>query len=389
MGRTRLAIGLFLAATVLVIGAAVAWEARYTISHTYAYLRDPPKSPAERGNGGPARALLLYDPGAIDRDRAGNVYIVDRGRGPTQGSIIWKIDTNGIARAVAGTGRRGNAATGIPALRSDLGMAVGLSVDPLGQILFVDNVNHVLLRVASDGTITRIAGTGAPGYSGDGGPANEAALNAPYDVHRDSQGNIYIADTSNHRIRKVSPHGIITTVAGIGEPGYAGDDGPAIEAKLNKPYNILIDGKDRLLIDDSNNHVIRRVDDNGVITTIVGSGRKGYAGDGGPALEARLDTPQALFLAAKPLLYVGDEHNHVVRVLGPDGTLSHLIGTGEPGFAADGTPARVAPLNDPEGILVREDGSIIILDGDNGRVIEIDTEGRARNFAGRGIRSGG
>ena len=262
-------------------------------------------------------------------------------------------------------------------------------MDPLGQILFVDNVNHVLLRVASDGTITRIAGTGAPGYSGDGGPANEAALNAPYDVHRDSQGNIYIADTSNHRIRKVSPHGIITTVAGIGEPGYAGDDGPATEAKLNKPYNILIDGKDRLLIADSNNHVIRRVDDNGVITTIVGSGRKGYAGDGGPALEARLDTPQALFLAAKPLLYVGDEHNHVVRVLGPDGTLSHLIGTGEPGFAADGTPARVAPLNDPEGILVREDGSIIILDGDNRRVIEIDTEGCARNFAGRGIRSGG
>ena len=318
----------------------------------------------------------------IAEDREGNLLVADRGRWFGLGAI-WKISHNGRARLVAGTGHRGSVETGTNALASNLGRPEGLSVDNANRIYFADSVNHVVIRVENDGQITRIAGTGVPEFSGDGGPAVEASLSLPYDVRLDSQGSVYIADYGNNRIRKVTRDGIIQTVAGTGDPGYSGDGGLATDARLNGPYGIFVDDKDTLLIADTYNHVVRRVNNEGIITTIIGSGRQGYSGDGGPARAASLDGPQAIYVDGSGRTYVGDEHNHAIRVVSPDGLISTLIGTGVAGFNEDGPPRSDAQLNDPEYILVRKDGSLVISEGGNGRILVIGHNGRLQTLAGK------
>jgi hypothetical protein len=329
-----------------------------------------------------ATQIVLHNPMGIAEDREGNLIVADRGRWFGLGAI-WKISHNGRARLVAGTGHRGAVQTGTNALQSDLGSPEGLSVDNANRIYFADSVNHVVIRVENDGQITRIAGTGVPEFSGDGGPAVEASLSLPYDVRLDSQGSVYIADYGNNRIRKVTRDGIIQTVAGTGDPGYSGDGGLATDARLNGPYGIFVDDKDTLLIADTYNHVVRRVNNEGIITTIIGSGRQGYSGDGGPARAASLDGPQALYVDASGRTYVGDEHNHAIRVVSPDGLISTLIGTGVAGFNDDGTPGLDAQLNDPEYILIRKDGSLVISEGGNGRILVIGHNGRLQTLAGK------
>ena len=176
---------------------------------------------------------------------------------------------------------------------------------------------------------------------------------------------------------------MIETAAGTGEAGYAGDGAPATAARLNGPYGTCVDTADRLLIADSFNHVIRRVDEDGVITTIAGAGAAGYAGDGGPALQGLFDTPQSLAVDGDGRIYVGDEHNHAIRVVGTDGVISAFIGNGLPGFAAEGVTANQAQLNDPENLLLLRDGSMLITDGDNGRVLRVKPDGAVQPFAGR------
>ncbi len=339
------------------------------------------KTPVEVGDGMQAMDILLKDPMGIGQDGSGNVYISDRGY-----RFIWKIETNGKARVIAGTGRKGSALSGVSALESDLGSPQGLCVDRQNRIYFADSANHIVLRIEKDGILTRIAGTGLPGYGGDGGRAIHASLNKPYDVRLDSEENIYIADMGNHRIRMVTREGVIHTVAGIGEPGYSGDHGPAVASRLKGPYGIFLDSHDRLLIADSSNHVIRRVDRNGIITTIAGVGHPGYGGDGGPANAAMFDKPESLYVDEAGSIYVGDEHNHVIRVIDPDGTISTLLGTGTPGLGGDGIPASQAQLNDPENVMLRSDGSILITEGGNARVRMMKPNDLVETFAGRGER---
>jgi len=347
----------------------------------YCNVRFPPKTRVEVGDGMQAIDILLKDPMGIGQDESGNVYISDR-----RYHFIWKIDTRGKARVIAGTGRKGTALNSVSALESDLGSPQGLCVDSQDRIYFADSANHVVLRIEKDGHLTRIAGTGLPGYGADDGLAIHALLKRPYDVRFDSKENLYIADFANHRIRMVTREGDIHTVAGTGEPGYSGDDGPAVASRLNGPYGIFLDSQDRLLIADSLNHVIRRVDQNGIITTIAGVGHPGYSGDGGPANAAMFDTPQSLYADEAGSIYVGDEHNHAIRVIAPDGTISTLLGTGTPGFGGDGMPAPQAQLNDPENLILRSDGSILITDGGNGRVRMMKPNGLVETFAGRGKR---
>jgi NHL repeat len=230
----------------------------------------------------------------------------------------------------------------------------------------------------------RIAGNGSRGYDGDGKPATESSLAHPYDVRLDSKGNVYIADVFNHRIRKVDLNGIMTTVAGTGVQGYSGDGGLAVNAQLNMPYGILLDKNDNLLIADSENHVIRRVTSDGLIRTFAGSGQRGYDGDGGPALAAKFDSPQSLAIDSQGRIYIVDEHNNAIRVIEVNGTVRTLVGTKGPGFSGDGGPASLAQIADPESILIRKDGSVLISARDNSRLRIISPEGVISTFAGKG-----
>jgi hypothetical protein len=344
-------------------------------------LRHDLLSPAELGDDGPVIAIRLGDPMGLGQDAAGNLLVSDRGGGGS-GRVVWRLGTDGIARIAAGTGRRGTAPTGIPGRRSSLGSPQGLSVDGEGRVYFADSYNHVILRIDEDGTLRRIAGIGRPGVAGDGGPAAAAALNQPYDVRPDAQGNLYIADFGNHRIRKVSQDGLIQTVAGRGDAGYSGDGGPATAARLNGPYGVYPDAKLGLLIADSHNHVIRVVDGRGFIRTLAGTGRRGLAGDGGPASSARFDTPQALWVSSSGSIYIGDEHNHAIRLIDPNGVVHRVAGAGGAGFSADGTPADSGRLADPENILVTGDGAVLFTEAGSGRVRSVDRSGRLGTIAG-------
>jgi sugar lactone lactonase YvrE len=338
------------------------------------------KAPADVGSGGPARAALIEDPMGLGEDQAGNLYVSDRGN-----RFIWKIDPSERATVVAGNGQADQPREDVPALSSPLGSPEGLVVDRAGNVIFVDSLAHLVLKLDRTGRLRRIAGTGLPGDGGDGGPAPAALLKRPYDVRLDSRGNLFIADFANHRIRRIDARGFITTVAGTGTAGYTGDGGPATQAQLNGPYGIWLDAQDNLLIADSQNHVIRRVGADGVITTIAGTGQPGYAGDGGPARAGRFDTPQSLCAAPSGVLYINDEHNHAIRRVERAGTLSTWLGQGQPGFAGDGGTRTEVLLNDPENIWVRRDGSLLITDGDNGRVRRLGPDGRVSTIAGRGI----
>jgi len=187
---------------------------------------------------------------------------------------------------------------------------------------------------------------------------------------------------NNQRVRSVDPSGTITTVAGTGEAGFSPDGTPGHAARLDTPWGIGLDLEERLLIGDGANHRIRRLEPDGTLTTLAGSGRPGFAGDGGPALEARLNYPEALFAAPDGSLYFGDEWNHAVRVVRPDGTVDTLMGLGFPGRAWIGGIARFSPVSDPESVLWTPEG-LIVADGDNGRVIRIDEDGVVRLVAGR------
>lgn len=332
-----------------------------------------------------ARDILLLSPMGVAEDEAGNLFVGDRGKWFGLAGI-WRINGDGRARLIAGSGRRGAVEIGGAALTSDLGSPEGLSLDGEGRIYFADSVNHLVLRIETDGRLTRIAGSGRAGFGGDGGPAIEADLNRPFDVRLGSRGEVYIADYENHRIRKVTPDGRIETVAGNGAPGYSGDGGPATAAQLNGPYGIFVDADDSLLIADSFNHVIRRVGPDGRIATLFGSGERGYAGDGGPAKAAAFAVPESLYVDPDGHILIGDELNHAVRLVAPDGRISTLAGTGVEGFSADGALASNAEINDPEYLFSREDGSVVVSEGDNGRVLVIKPDGKLYTLAGRSHR---
>jgi sugar lactone lactonase YvrE len=351
----------------------------YTSLTVFLYnFSNPAFNPSDMGDRMPATKITLVNPGGITQDSDENVYISDRI------GIIWKIKPNGVAHVIAGAGRRGRAQPGTNALEADLGAPESLAVDDQNRLYFADSVNHVVLRIAADGTLERIAGDGRLGNRGDDGPAIKASLYRPYDIRFDSRGNLYIVDVGNNRIRKVNQQGIISTVAGTGETGYSGDGGLATSAHLRGPYGAFLDGKDHLYIADSGNNVISLVDNNGIISTIAGSDRRGYAGDGGPATAALMDSPQFLVVDDNGSIFVGDEHNHAIRIITPEGTISTLIGGRTQAIPEQShSNMQEVVLNDPEALLLQSDGSLLIVDGGNARVIRLRSDGTIEHFAGR------
>ena len=325
------------------------------------------------GDGGPATAALLNLPGDVALDGAGNLYIAD-----TLNNRIRKVDAAGVISTVAGDGTRGYGGDGGPATAAQLTFPYGVAPDGSGNLYIVDSSNQRIRKVDAAGVITTVAGDGTRGYGGDGGPATAALLNFPGGVALDGAGNLYIADSSNDRIRKVDAAGVISTVAGDGTYGFGGDGGPATAAQLNLPGGVALDGAGNLYIADLLNHRIRKVDAAGVISTVAGDGptgedEGGFGGDGGPAVAARLNYPGDVAPDGAGNLYIADRFNHRIRKVDAAGVISTVAGDGptgedEGGFGGDGGPATAAQLNSPRSVALDGAGNLYIADYENHRI---------------------
>ena len=348
------------------------------------------------GDGGPATEAklgFLWGPESVAVDGPGHLYIADTGN-----LRVRRVDAvTGIINTVAGGGVGDGGPATQATLFSSAGMIAeargGVFVDGSGNIYIADSRNHRIRRVdAITGIITTVAGTGAFGFAGDGGPAVQATLYLPEGVHGDASGHLYIADSDNHRIRRVDAiTGIITTVAGTGAFGFAGDGGPAAEAELAFPLGVFVDRSGALYIADTFNSRVRRVDGaTGLITTVAGTGQEGFAGDGAPANQAALSRPEGVFVDRSGALYIADSANHRVRrVDGATGLITTVAGTGEGDYAGaysgDGGSATEAGLGRPEGVFVDAAGTLYIADTWNNRIRRLDAgTGLITTVAGTG-----
>src|SRR5215831_10628897 len=192
-----------------------------------------------------------------------------------------------------------------------------------------------IYRVGADGRLTLVAGSGIPGFSGDGGPATSAQINGPMGLALDGSGNLFFADSANNSIRKIAPNGIINTVAGTGVAGFTGDDGPAADAQLRVPHSVAVDSSGNLFIADTSNVRVRKIDSTGIITTVAGVGITGFAGDGGPAKNAQIGAPEALATDGSGNLFFTEPGNARLREVTPDGIIQTIAGNGTPGFSGD------------------------------------------------------
>jgi RHS repeat-associated protein len=323
-------------------------------------------TPGSEGDGGPATQAQLTFPNGVATDASGNLYIADSGN-----NRIRKVDTNGIISTVAGTGASGFSGDGGPAKEAELRYPAGVAVDAAGNVFIGDYRNHHIRKVETNGIISTVAGNGVEGYGGDDGPAIQAKLRYPYGVAVDVSGNLYIADYLNSRIRKVDTNGIITTVAGTGAFGYGGDGGPATQAKLDYPAAVAVDGLGNLYIADSGNYRIRKVDTSGVITTVAGTGTYGFSGDGGEATKARISYSYGIEVDASGNLYFSDYLNNRIRKVDTDGIIITVAGKGSNGSSGDGGPPTQAELAGPVGVVVGVSGNLFIGDYANHRIRKV------------------
>ncbi|WP_332368343.1 hypothetical protein [Spirosoma telluris] len=246
---------------------------------------------------------------------------------------------------MAGTGAYGYSGDNGPATSANLGSPAGIAVDGLGNLFIADKNTHTIRKVTTTGTITTVAGNGSSGFSGDTGPAISANLNSPYAVAVDAAGNLFIADMGNHRIRKVSIDGNINTVAGTGTQGFSGDTDLAINANLNTPSGIAVDGTGNLFIADALNHRIRKITTDGKINTIAGTGNQGFSGDTGPATSADLASPTGIALDGTGNLFIADLANHRIRKIDTGNIITTVAGNSTQGFSGDNGQATSANLN--------------------------------------------
>ena len=262
------------------------------------------------GDGGPATLAHIYNPIAVAVDNAGNMYIADENN-----QRIRVVSAAGIISTLTGDGTAAFLGNNAPALGAELNTPTGIAVDNSGNIFIADQQNNRIRVVDSFGIIRTYAGSGFAGYGGDSSAATMARLNAPSDVATDGMGNVYIADAGNNRIRKVDTAGIITTVAGTTIAGFSGDGGPAVAAQLSFPFGIKADHAGNLFIADAGNERIRKVNAFGTITTVAGSGTAGFAGDGGPAIAAQLNNPTGIAVDPSGMMYIADGNNFRIRKL--------------------------------------------------------------------------
>ncbi|HEY1718922.1 MAG TPA: hypothetical protein VGH42_11615 [Verrucomicrobiae bacterium] len=304
-------------------------------------------------------------------DANGILFIAD-----SSNTRVRKVDANGIMTVVAGKSFTQNyGGDGGQATNASINYPYGVAFDAIGSMFIADNGNNRIRKVDTNGIITTVAGigagNGAQNISGDGGSATNAVVSWPWDVTADAQGNYYIADYGNRLIRKVDTNGIITTVAGNGTYGYSGDGGAATNATMTSPHRILVDATGNLFISDYSNNRIRKVDTNGIITTVAGNGTAGYSGDGGAATNAALHWPYGVAEDMAGNLFIADSQNNVIRKVDTNGIITTEVGTGTQGFSGDGGAPTNAMLNNVYGVAVSAAGNLFIADYGNARVRKV------------------
>ena len=325
----------------------------------------------------------LHEPFAIDFDAVGRAYIVQM-----TGNRVSVLDQHGNLSVLAGTGEKGPAEAEVAAAEARFDGPHHLLVGPDGALYVADTWNNCVRRIdLATRVVTRVAGTGAKGYAGDSGPAREAVFDSVFNIA--FRGKLlYVADLGNRRVRVVDlASGLVRTVAGNGSKGVPKDGGDAVSEPLVDPRAIALDARGNLYICERSGHALRMVDVSGKIRTVVGTGERGYSGDGGKALAARLDGPKHIFVEPSGDVLISDTENHAIRRYSPaDGTIRHVAGTGIAGAAGVPGPAAASELNRPHGAQVHPtSGEIYVSDSANNRVIRI---GRTRRLLAIGATSG-
>jgi len=271
---------------------------------------------------------------------------------------------------IAGNGKGEYSGDGGPALKAGLDQPFGIEIAPDGMLYFCDFTNQVVRRIdPKTAIITTVAGTGRKaGSAGDGGPASKALFHEPHEIRFDRSGNYYVSDTKSHVVRRVDAKtGIITTVAGTGQPGFSGDNGPATKAQFDLPIAVSLDAESGLFVCDIKNNRVRRVDfGTGLISTFAGSGERNPTVDGGSLLTTTVNGPRSLALDGNhDLVLVLREGNAVYHLNRKSNTLHHVAGTGEKGYSGDGADAKHALFSGPKGVAVDHDGNILLCDTEN------------------------
>lgn len=330
------------------------------------------------GDGAAATSAQLDYPRGLCVDASGNVYVADWGN-----NRIRKISGSNIGTA-AGNGVLSYAGDGGVATAAQFNAPSAVAVDPAGNIYVADTANNAVRQITSKGTVSTFAGTGAAGFSGDGSAANKAQLNAPQGVAVDSAGNVYIADTGNYRVRVVGTNGNISTFAGNGSPGYAGDGGAATSATFYLPTAVATDKSNNVYVADYQVGVVRKISASGTITTVAGNGSTGYSGDGGPATAAQLNGPSALGLDPAGNLYIAQLGDSRVRMVATNGIISTIAGNGSDGYIGEGLPAVSSELAAPAGVVADGNGNVFIAVLGN-RVMRVSPDGTLNTIAGNGL----
>jgi uncharacterized protein (TIGR03437 family) len=332
------------------------------------------------GDNGLATSAGLIEPYAVALDSKANVYIAE----PPDGRIRELTVANLFINTVAGNGVLGFAGDGGPAVKAEINLASGVAVDSSGNLYIADAFNNRIRKVDTGGNITTIAGSGVFSYSGNGGPATSAQLSAPHGAAVDLNGNLFIADTANNVVREVTSKGVISTIAGTGTAGSSGNNGPATAAQLNLPLGVAVDVSGNVFVSDSANASVRKIS-SGTITAYAGNGTPGYSGNGAAATSAMLNTPVGLAVDKSGNLYIADQGNNVVRMVSAAGIISAFAGNGTQGYSGNGGPATAAQLNGPQGVAVDSSGNVYIADTLNSVIREVTPNGIIQTIAGTGI----
>jgi sugar lactone lactonase YvrE len=283
----------------------------------------------------------------------------------------------------AGTGSTGSSGDGGAATAATMSSPHGVAMDAAGNIYIADAGNNKVRKITPSGTISTIAGTGTAGYNGDGIAANTAQLNNPFDVAVDAAGSIYIAETAGNRVRKIT-EGVIRTIAGTGVAGYSGDGGPATAAMLRGCGGMTLDAAGNVYVSDGGNHRIRKISTTGTITLVAGNGTAGYSGDGGDALLARLYYPGFLCFDPSGNLIISDNGNNRIRRIDATGNINTILGTGATPFGGDGGPATAATVYGPSGVRYNHEGYLFVSDCEHNRIRIVSPTGTVSTFAGTG-----
>jgi DNA-binding beta-propeller fold protein YncE len=308
--------------------------------------------------------------------------------------VIWLASAGGVRAdklaLVAGGGTGGD---GGPATEAKVQSPFGVAFDRVGNLYIIEYTGQRVRRVDPKGIISTVAGTGQQGFAGDGGPALRAQFHSPHSLVIAPNDDILVADTLNHRVRKIDPKtGLITTIAGTGEKGFSGDGGPAKSAQFNGIYCIALDPRgERLYMADLENRRIRAIDlKSGVVTTVAGNGQRGVPQDGAEAAKAPLQDPRAVAVDAKGNVYILERSGHALRVVDAQGKIRTAVGTGKAGASGDGGDARTATLNGPKHLCLDTAGNVIIADTENHLIRKyLPLEDKIIRVAGTGKKGSG